>query len=176
MIIQESLAADKILRRAYFSQDCRYRYRLERTWNPERGWVLFVMLNPSFADGLKDDNTITKCIRFARDWGYGGLTVGNLFAFRSRRPEKLYREVDPIGPENNATLAALRDTHDTTICAWGNNGPLERRDEVVFNLLTVGGKQVHCLCETVTGNPCHPRNVPYGISPMPWGGPRGASR
>ena len=169
---QETLGADNVLRTAYFSADGCYRYRLERAWNPERGWVLFVMLNPSRADGLKDDNTITKCMRFAQDWGYGGLTVGNLFAFRSPRPEKLRQAVDPIGPENDTTLAALRDTHDMTICDWGNNGPLERRDEVVFNLLTVRGRQVHCLRETGSGNPYHPRNVPYGISPKPWGGPR----
>ncbi len=56
--------ADGILRSACISADEQYRYRLDRTWDLELGKVLFVMLNPSRANGLKDDHTITKCIRF----------------------------------------------------------------------------------------------------------------
>ena len=80
MTTESTSGADGVLRSAYISADLQYRYRLERTWNLECGWVLFVMLNPSRADGLKDDHTITKCMHFARDWGYGGLVVANLFA------------------------------------------------------------------------------------------------
>jgi len=43
--------------------------------------VLFVCLNPSIADGEKDDPTVVRMMRFAEAWGYGGFYVGNLFAF-----------------------------------------------------------------------------------------------
>ena len=172
MATESTLGADDVLRSAYISADLQYRYRLERTWNPERGWVLFVMLNPSTADGMKDDRTITKCMRFARDWKYGGLVVANLFAYRSPHPAELLEVDDPVGPENDATLAALRDSHGMTLCAWGNNGRLMGRDEAVFNLLTAGGRPVHCLGVTGNKNPYHPRNVPYGTDPKPWTGPQ----
>ena len=168
MTAESTLGKDGVLRSARISADLRYRYRLDRTWNSEQGWVLFVMLNPSTADGLKDDRTITKCIHFVRDWGYGGLVVANLFAHRSPCPEMLQVVDDPIGPENDATLTALGDTHEMTICAWGNKGRLLRRDEAVFKLLTAGGRPVYCLEVTGNGNPYHPRNIPYGTLPKPW--------
>ena len=111
-------------------------------------------------------------MHFARDWGYGGLVVANLFAYRSPCPKTLREVGDPVGPENDATLTALRDSHGMTICAWGNNGRLMGRDEAVFNLLTAGGHPVHCLQVTKNGNPYHPRNVPYGTAPKPWTGPQ----
>lgn len=171
MMVQQTLGADNILRCAHLSEDGRYRYRLERTWNPERGCVLFVMLNPSTADDLKDDNTITKCMRFTKEWGYGGLVVANLFAYRSPRPQSLREVVAPVGPENDMTLVTLADMHKMIICAWGNDGELKGRDGVVFDLLTAGNRQVHCLQETGKGNPYHPRNVPYGTTQRQWGGP-----
>ena len=62
--------------------DC-YRYRLSRTWNEMKPYALFVMMNPSTADPEGDDPTVAKCGRFARAWGYGGIHVGNTFAYRA---------------------------------------------------------------------------------------------
>ena len=59
-----------------------YRYRLWRRWGEGRSCV-FVMLNPSTADALVDDNTIRSCVRLAQELGFGGIIVVNLFALRS---------------------------------------------------------------------------------------------
>jgi len=64
---------------AVFSRDGRYRYALRRVWDDGKPAVLFVGLNPSTADAHRDDATIRRCTRFARDWGFGQLLVGNLF-------------------------------------------------------------------------------------------------
>ena len=141
MATESTLGGDGVLRSAYISADLQYRYQLDRAWGPERGRILFVMLNPSRADGLRDDHTITKCMRFARDWEYGGLVVANLFDYRSPCPEALLEVDDPVGPENDATLTALRDSHVMTICAWGNNGRLMGRDKAVFNLQSADGRR-----------------------------------
>lgn len=47
------------------------------------------MLNPSTADAEIDDPTITRCIGFAKSWGFGGLMVGNLWAYRATDPKEL---------------------------------------------------------------------------------------
>jgi len=58
-----------------------YRYVLWRIFDPAKGLVNFIGLNPSTADERIDDMTIRRCMRFASDWGYGGLLMTNLFAF-----------------------------------------------------------------------------------------------
>lgn len=55
-----------------------YRYLLWREWNSDRRTVSFIMLNPSRADAEVNDPTITRCINFAKFWGYGRLEVVNL--------------------------------------------------------------------------------------------------
>ena len=62
--------------------------------------MLFIGLNPSTADGIDDDPTIRRCIRFAKDRGYGRLSVANLFAYRATRPADLRRTRHPIGKAN----------------------------------------------------------------------------
>ena len=76
---------------AAFSPCGRYRYKLWRVWDPARplGCVMFLMLNPSTATDNEDDPTIRRCIGYARSWGYGGLYVGNLFAYRATDPRRL---------------------------------------------------------------------------------------
>ena len=74
---------------ADFSECGRYRYKLWRTWDDIRPVVMFIMLNPSTADATADDPTIRRCIGFARAWGYGGVRVGNLFAWRTPYPQRV---------------------------------------------------------------------------------------
>ena len=47
------------------------------------------MLNPSTADATCNDRTIEKCIRYAKSWGYGGIEVCNLFAWRAKNPSQM---------------------------------------------------------------------------------------
>ena len=76
-------------RRANFSRCRQYRYALWRQWGASADFVLIVGLNPSTADHRRDDPTIRRCIGFARDWGYSGLCVANLFAYRATYPAQL---------------------------------------------------------------------------------------
>ena len=106
---------------ALLSEDKLYRYQLLRVWDETLPRVLFVMLNPSTADATKDDPTIRRVISFAKSWGYGGVYVGNLFAFRSTDPKGLKYVKDPIGENNIQHIQAMVGLVDKIIYAWGNN-------------------------------------------------------
>jgi hypothetical protein len=101
--------------------DCKqYRYSLERIWDESKPKVLFIMLNPSKADADIDDRTINKCIKFAKSWEFGGLIVGNLFAYRATDKYELLKIEDPIGAKNQKHLDEMISKSESVICAWGN--------------------------------------------------------
>lgn len=135
--------------------DCgEYRYRLDRTWDERLTKVAFIMLNPSTADASKDDPTIRRCIRFAMDWGYGGIVVGNLFALRSADPLVLKMHGAPVGPDNDSHLNAIAAECSEVVCAWGGHGSLMNRDAVVTDALML--YELVCLKRTKDGSPGHP--------------------
>ena len=68
-----------IYKNATFSSCRTYRYSLSRIWDKKKKYVLFVGLNPSTADEEVDDPTIRRCINYAKNWGYGGFLMVNLF-------------------------------------------------------------------------------------------------
>lgn len=150
------LQVDEVAGGARFDTSGRYRYRLWRRWSTCYPPAVFVMLNPSTADASNLDPTCRRCVGFAREWGYGGIEVVNLFALRSTDPSALYGAADPVGPENDAAIveAALLGP---VVAAWGVHGALNRRGREVAALLRRElGKPLLCLGVTVRGEPRHP--------------------
>ena len=105
-------------RTAFFSEDEKYRYLLEIVWDPSRPILTTIGLNPSKATHLVNDNTISKCIKFARDRGFGGYRMLNAFAYRSTKPAVLFSDPDPVGPENTIEFFRRWRT-ETTVACWG---------------------------------------------------------
>lgn len=136
-----------------------YRYALWRKWS-DAPPVLFVMLNPSTADETQDDPTIRRCMAFARQWGHGGLIVGNLFALRSPHPADLRTCADPIGPDNDAWLIRLAQQSTAAVAAWGNHGAFMNRGQEVAARFP----KLRCLGLTKRGQPRHPLYVPADAS------------
>lgn len=162
-------------RSAIFSPDCIYRYVLERTWQIElgrdRGRCLFVMLNPSTADALKDDPTIRRCIGFARDWGFSSLAVVNLFAYRTKLPQDLapLEAAKAIGPGNDEWIDEQTAKADLIVAGWGVNGEQHGRDAAVMEILARRGS-VYALGLTKRGHPMHPLYIPSDRQPVVYGG------
>ena len=92
---------------ASLSSDGCYRWWLRRCLGAGEGCLLFVGLNPSRADGQRDDPTLRRLIGFARQWGYRELLVLNLFARMSPSPAALLRVKDPIGEPVSYTHLTL---------------------------------------------------------------------
>lgn len=116
---------------AILSDDGVYRYQLWRIWDIEKPKVMFMMLNPSTADADIDDPTIKRCIGFAKSWGFGGLYVGNLFAYRSTAPKGLFDTPDPVGIDNQTHINQMVEKCDRVVVAYGNS-------KIVKKLLTGG--------------------------------------
>ena len=141
----------------------RYRYLLTRGPDDARAHVVFVMLNPSVADQVRDDPTIRRVIGFARRLGFARLSVVNLFAMRTTDPRRLYRARDPVGPDNDAAIRAAVADATLVIAAWGNHGALHDRAAQVLPLLPAP----HHLGLTARGQPRHPLYLPASAAPTP---------
>ena len=131
---------------AVFS-DCRtFRYALSRVWDSAAQKVLFIGLNPSRADEKNDDPTIRRCVGFAKDWGFGGFTIVNLFAYCSHDSKDLYKVDNPVGPENDQMLASHIAENEKIVLIWGNNGHYLDRSQKVLELIE------HPLCLKMNKN------------------------
>ncbi len=145
---------DLFMRRDANISHCRkYRYSLSREWDSTLPKACFIGLNPSTADALEDDPTIRRCIGFAKAWGFGGLIMVNLFAFRATKPPDMLKADDPIGPTNDETIARETSAAGIVIAAWGADGGHRGRDRAVIAALSV---PLHAIGLTQHGMPRHP--------------------
>ncbi len=150
---------------ALFSSCRKYRYTLWRWWDRSKGYVQFIGLNPSTADEVRDDPTIRRCIGFARDWGYGGLCMTNLFAFRATKPRAMMGCPYPQGTQNDGHLVEVARDADLVVAAWGNRGAFLARDEEVRDTMPCA---LHCLGLTKDGQPKHPLYLSKDTQPVFW--------
>ena len=146
---------------AIISQDKMYRYELSRQWDSMKSCVMFIMLNPSTADGIKDDPTIRRCINFAKSWDYGGIYVGNLYAYRATNPKELRNKSNPWGTENNVHLISMANRSAIVVCAWGNN------KGVPANILKILSKsRLYYIEKSINGTPKHPLYLKGNLTPQ----------
>lgn len=142
---------------AVISECGTYRYLLTRLWQPGP-MVTFVGLNPSTADGETDDPTIRKCRHFAKRFGYGGLFMVNLFAYRATSPADMKRAAHPVGPENARHVREAIAASSLVICAWGRDGAFLDQDRVFMDMVREEGYRLRLTCLGVNqdGTPKHP--------------------
>lgn len=153
-----------------------YRLTLLRVWDAGAHLLVVCMLNPSTADAELDDPTILALIHFATLWGYGGILVVNLNAFRASKPEVMRAADDPVGRKNWPAIEdALRyagGTSGVALAAWGNNGDLGQV-ETFCRKAAAAGVRLVCLGQTKDGAPKHPmargvHRIPRDQQPLHW--------
>jgi len=149
---------------AVFSGGRTYRYALWRNWDYKADKVLFVGLNPSKANEHDNDPTIRRCIGFARAWGFGGVSVANIYAYCATHPSELFEAADPVGADNQKWLNTLCDTTSKIICCWGNHGLDDQENLPLFKM----NKPLFHLKLNKSGAPAHPLYLPKGLRPVPW--------
>ena len=145
---------------AVFSIYRKERYLLARSWAPGPT-MTFGMLNPSKAGAHEDDNTIRRCVGFARREGCGGLVVVNTRALIATNPKDLagYRDLPINGTFVEVALryAAAADPRGPVVAAWGGN--IDCDDALAADFLGRAARhwlEVLCLGKCANGTPKHP--------------------
>ena len=81
-------------------------------------------------------------MKFAESWGYGGVIMTNLFAYRTKNPRAMINfEGDAIGPENDKYIEEGILAAHISIAGWGQNGSHLGRDKQVEKL----NHELYCL-------------------------------
>lgn len=164
-------------RKAVFSTDRKYRYSLEIWWGDFFGPRLnFLMLNPSTADEVSNDPTVERCERRARMWGYSGVIITNLFAYRATDPQELYKldKFEALGNKfrghytNNDHILSVACKSEATIVGWGQHGKLHGRQDEVKKFMSDIGMPLYYLKINSDGTPTHPLFVKYSLTPQLW--------
>lgn len=155
-------------RRLAIYSDCEmYRYALRIEWIPGRGLVRFIGLNPSTATELVDDPTLRRCKRFAGEWGYGGIIMTNLAAFRATDPKAMFAQDDPIGPYNQPMPDYLRGLDVRLVVAcWGSHAKHPKLSEHAERFKREI-PALHCLSRCANGEPGHPLYLKASSKPVP---------
>lgn len=154
---------------AAFSPCRQYRYALWRRRSDCKvaRMAAFVGLNPSTADETANDPTVTRCINFAKSWGYEGMFMLNAFAFRATDPRVMKAHPSPVGPENDRFILNITRRAGVTVLAWGVHCVHLQRAEFLLNQFREQQIPVHCLGLTKDAHPKHPLYLKQDLHPIP---------
>lgn len=159
---------DCLISEAGISSDKQYRWWLYRVWNKTKPLVIWVMMNPSTADHRKNDPTIMKVIRYSQRWGYGGIIVLNLYAYRTSNPDDLPScPRERKGHRNNWWFRVIfkyaKARSLPVVCAWGAKH--KERGDWVRRLAADLGLPLLGLEVALNGEPKHPRFLSEDLNP-----------
>ena len=161
-------------RSATYSACGQYRYELSVSFPGDLfggGTCAFIGLNPSTATELQDDPTIRRIKNFVLSWGYTRLVMLNAYAFRSTDPRGLWQQQDPVGVENDATIARVAAEAGRICLAWGVHVQPGRRIELA-NMLAPHAEKLVCLGTNQDGSPKHPLYLANDTEVVPYIFPR----
>lgn len=152
----------------------RWRYLLGRSWARDAATWTFCMLNPSKARHDVPDQTLGKCVGFAKRHGAGAIVLVNVFAWSATDPKELVRASlegwNVVGDHNAAAMrwaiAKAADqwlTHQgRLLSAWGKIPPKLREAGLPSRITweTLAGA-TDCLGSNKDGSPRHPLMLGY---------------
>lgn len=152
-------------RYAHISGDRRFRYTLGRSWGEAARFVIG-MLNPSVADGERDDPTVLRLIKWGQLWGCGSFVAVNAVPFVSSDPAEalawIRRGADAFVPDvlriNAKWVEASCIGAAFGIVAWGNL-PDELQPaahQLMQAFRRALGSRIYCFGRTKHGHPIHP--------------------
>lgn len=138
---------------AEFSPCGKYRYKLWRIWDKSLPLVMFIGLNPSTADASEDDPTIKSVCRLAKNNGYGGIYMTNLFTIISPDPKILKSQNEWTDTLKDVErLREVRRICKDVVFAWGNFKEAQQRQYLVAREFP----GALCIKKNKNDTPVHP--------------------
>lgn len=179
------------------SDDELHRFTLTRSWEHDDPFaayrvLIYLMLNPSKADGRRDDPTVKSCVRIADYNGYGHIIVGNLFSLRSTdwkvvrdhardpKPGEWPGNSPEVSDEWLRRILRTPAKHlnrsyvRADVCvAWGAHvldipGSASRIRRVMRLVREAGHAKPFCVSTTESDNPGHPLFLSRTTPLAPW--------
>lgn len=167
LLFKQDQSPDGAFHEYVYSPDMVKRYAYRQSWDLSKSLVLWVMLNPGTGETEKRRrNTLGRCKLWSKDWGFGGLLIGNIFATRTKSATQLLQQNDVQDQRNEDALRLLRATAAETVVAWGSKGRHQQRAASLAHIL--GGAA--CLGLTAKGEPRHPLYIPKSAALIGWSG------
>lgn len=156
---------------AEFSRSMLHRFTLWRAWG-DGPRVAFIGMNPSTATATENDPTVTRCINYARDWGFAGMFMLNVMAWRQTDPRLLPPSDLDVAPGENLlaifrTVELVRSAGGLVVCAWGAHRRVVRL-VAAQGLVERVGPPVYVLGLTKDGHPRHPLYMRRDLRPARW--------
>ncbi len=164
------------LQLAELSEDGLSRFLLWRCWGIAAGHALFCALNPSIADGLIDDQTISKEVGFCKRWGLVALRKVNTSPLISTDPARLTEPKDDARraaeARNLTTIRSELTRHGLAmvVVAWGACEEAIAPGRVIVQMAIDAGHVPMCLGLTKDGHPRHPCRLGYATQLERFGG------
>lgn len=157
---------------AVISSCGQYRYWLERDLQLTGDVWGILGVNPSKADGTRDDASTRKFNGFGLRNGCRRYVLANPFAYRATAVKELARVIDPMGPENNSYLLRLIEEVDVIVPCWGDRGKIPKQLWANLNhlraLVLHSGKPVKIFGLTKSCDPMHPLMLGYATPMIDW--------
>ncbi len=139
-----------------FNNDHTERYQMEKMWNEEGKKAVFIGINPSYANGMKEDKTTMNVINYLVDYDYGSIIILNLFTIINVETK--------LNNEQNATnLEEYKDIFEKTdliIIGWGcqKNIYIKQKEEAE-KILKVYSEKVYTFIDDKNRQAIHPSKI-----------------
>lgn len=159
---------------AHFSDCRRYRFGLWREWGDATKRLVVLGVNPSKADEVRPDHTISKLLEFGRRWGFGELYMLNLFPYVSTDVlGLLHEDARAMLPENDRHIGQVVEGASRIVFAWGKHPSAvkpaisKRAFEVKRMVMKSSTCEIGTFGYNGDGSPKHPLMLPYTTPFLP---------
>lgn len=164
---------------ACFSVDGAYRYSLWRRESLAQPVAAFILLNPAYADHIRDDRTTQNVVRAAATLGLG-VEIVNPYPLVAQYPNALIAAGERRYGDRDLNEAHLRRAIRRAACVvlgFGDlGGELKALRPDLARLRTIIEQEraaghpiaLHALRVTASGAPWHPARLSSGPTPIPY--------
>lgn len=139
-----------------------FRFSLKRIWSHKKPVGAFLCQNPSKADHLLTDQTMSNCNNLAVKWGWGGFWLLNLYPGYATNPKNLEKD-DDTALKNAEVIGEVLKNVDMVILACGRG----HKKNLKKVLRGVPPEKLFCIGKNGDGSFLHPARISVENYPSP---------